>query len=176
MYHHKSGAQKRKERAAREKSTVTRQRTLQSVGFTSRVTATSSNCNQPSDDCDQAGEAAAKSTDVYQEAGNSDCLPELACSAIVNDLLTCPTASEGHKDEGPEEESLLTETTSTRPCNDFNVGLLETKTTSAYHIEEAIRRGPANLPACFPDDSSGRSFPVSLLQIKLKNGETVRRD
>ena len=43
-------------------------------------------------------------------------------------------------------------------------------------VEEAVRRGSEMLPLQFPNDSSNRAFPVSLLCSKLPNGEDVPRD
>ena len=43
-------------------------------------------------------------------------------------------------------------------------------------VEEAVRRGSEMLPLQFPNDSSNRAFPVSLLCYKLPNGDNVPRD
>ena len=43
-------------------------------------------------------------------------------------------------------------------------------------VEEAVRRGAKRLPLQFPNDSSNRVFPNTILCYKLPNGEDVHRD
>ena len=47
---------------------------------------------------------------------------------------------------------------------------------TSEELEEAVRRGSEMLPLQFPNNSSNRAFPVSLLCYKLPNREDVHHD
>lgn len=47
---------------------------------------------------------------------------------------------------------------------------------SPAQVREAVQRGSDNFPTHFPDDEYGHSFPTSILQASLQNGEVIQRD
>ena len=57
-----------------------------------------------------------------------------------------------------------------------DIGIFIKGDVPTREVVEAVRRGSEMLLLQFPNDSSNRAFPVSLLCYKLPNGEDIHRD
>jgi hypothetical protein len=164
MYHHKSGALKRKERAEKQSKTLAQQRTLHNLGFTS----------QPLDG--RSGTADQETTadqNSVQNESDSDNFAVDASIATGSDtevaaILDLPLAVDTITESPTFTNSIAGE--------DNDIGHLEEDFLTAEQVEMAVRKGPDKHPYQFPCDHSGRSFPSSVLRAKLQNGKTTPRD
>lgn len=147
MYSHKSGAQKRKEKHAREEAASKHARTLFQVG----VKKVDSDANEknilPSSslDLDPSTSQAPVVVQVDEEAETD----------ISSEVETQPTEFEQHKD----------------------IGLVsETERPTTVKIEDFVRQGPQPIPSDIGPDDKGNSFPYSVLKVQRPNGEVGKRD
>ena len=166
MYHHKSGALKRKERAERDAKATAQQRTLGNFGFTSKP---------PNGRfCTADQETTAPENSVQNEPDTSDS----DNSAVEDSTVIAPTCSDTETrstavlDVPLAIEPAITDSIATK---DNDIGLLADSLTTEQ-VEVAVRRGPDKHPYQFPCDNTGRSFPSSVLRAKLQNGEITPRD
>lgn len=179
-YHHKSGSQKRKERAERDRkmSNVQKgQSTLTVFNFYSKEDLTK---NVSIDDhLLQNDSASTKPTD------NND-LPKIPVSSSVTDLIN------RNLNENTLNNTSVIESNTIKPVvkepkselhqyknqhnYDYDIGIVDTEVLRSQIIDDIIRRGHEKLPATFPRDRLNEPFPVSLLYKMLPNGEKVNRD
>ena len=193
MVKHKSGAQKRKERAARQRQSIGQQ-TLDSFGIIRAIgTKNANDINQssassPASNVNEYGASddsrAPNSTNDIQDAELS--APNLSPS----ETESIPVADVSYRDADDESISvsasrLPSSTTSNQPASEarapsanmtFDIGLMITEFPSPQKIRDVIQQGHQKHPDNFPSDSKNRTFPTSLLSITLANGEKVPRD
>ena len=150
MYRHKSGALKRKERAEKESKTLSQQRSLLSLGFTSQppngwsCTADQKptedqNCVQNTSDCDNPS--------IDDSTFTAPTESDTGTTAI----LDLPLAVDIIRESFTITDSIAVEDNDIGHLADF----LTTEQT-----EVAVRRGPDKHPYQFPCDHSGHSNPL----------------
>ena len=168
MYHHKSGALKRKERVDKQQKALSSQQTLSSLGFV--VTQPLDKPCSSKETSSQQGQSATDSVTTENIYQASDSAPSDSEEETVHHFSESDTNSTVVPSDDPE---IVAER---QTDSDADIGLLEAENPSAVEVEAAVRLGPGKFPTQFPCDSSRRSFPLSVLKTKLKNGESVPRD
>lgn len=155
MYHHKSGAQKRKHRALRDRNIESSKRgQILLTNFVRR-----------------------EKHDTEQQ---ENVPPELAPVIAPIEIFDPNPTTLSQRDE----QSTIAETTETEECvsiskflcDRFDIGCEETQFMLLQNIDKLIRQGRQEMPATFPRDIIGDPFPVSLLFKVMPNGEKVERD
>jgi len=180
-YHHKSGAQKRKEkneRVQKEAAGQKHQRTLTALGFHNRPTNVSeiSNINDSDGDAD-IGVVASTSENRIMVAPDPPVLMESDNHYEEHIGLENSDTSEKIVHESNEKlAELQTHETQPEQTFDFDIGTIEDDFLSPQKVEEIICRGHLKMPNTFPCDRSNEKFPASLLAKILPNGEKVPRD
>jgi len=151
-YRHKSGAQKRQEKKIREKEAKKSSRTLFEVGAYKRDKEGDSTLNKP-------GESSVQS--IAEEEEDTDGL----AASVDHD------ATESREST---TDSSLNQDTVHSGSSSFDVGTL-TGFPTIKELEKVVRTGHLPHPPEFPKDYDGHKFPTTVLNVKQKNGEVVRR-
>ncbi|XP_075042362.1 zinc finger MYM-type protein 1-like [Mixophyes fleayi] len=197
LYHHKSGAQKRKEKKAKDKRTSEGRRTLESVGFTvsshlsehegQKEVAGSSTITSGIDEVNENLTVIVLDDDDDDDdvSGSSSMLT--CASGTDTTLISEPHTSSAHLTsarKGDVTEVCSTaysegasdiELDSNRQLLKCDIGLLQPG-FSVAQIEDAVRQGPEPHPTFFPPDKHGSQFPFYILNFHLPNKEKYPRD
>ena len=195
MYKHKSGWQKRKERAVQEENRdpTKRQKTLKCLGFvTNTFTDIARNDLARNDFTNIArNDDRDLHNDSSAEHEIAD-LASLASSSYHENTTSLAEAVNSHSDEACArpghvptvlaqpiaivEHHAVAEKIQHVSIHDYDAGLIENEVPSPAQVREAVQCGSENFPTHFPDDEYGHSFPTSILQASLQNGEVIQRD
>eukprot|EP00112_Aurelia_sp_Birch-Aquarium-sp1_P011535 Seg2424.4 transcript_id=Seg2424.4/GoldUCD/mRNA.D3Y31 product="Zinc finger MYM-type protein 1" protein_id=Seg2424.4/GoldUCD/D3Y31 len=154
FYQHKSGAQKRREREQKDKETKKGALTLFDVGVKKHA---------PPEKDDSPGPAHEKQ-DRPQ--------PTSSASPELSDLDE--SMSGASLDATPSQEEVTPGETIKPGHFGFDIGTFPAAPTT-QEIEEVIRKGHLPHPQQFPNDTTGRKFPMSVLNFKQQNGEVSSR-
>ena len=193
-YHHKSGSQKRKERAHREQKNLVAQKhqpTLNTFNFRPKLNEVSNACASQKHDSNETNErqdnnpnscvssSMETETDCNQsEKKNLNSVILVSSDPAQENLSTVADANL----TATINSSLITEcesgssVKSTSHLFDYDIGTVNTDFLLPQLVEEVIRRGHEKMPNTFPRDRLNEPLPVSLLSKKLPNGEKVERD
>ncbi|XP_047141270.1 zinc finger MYM-type protein 1-like [Hydra vulgaris] len=173
-YQHKSGAQKRKEKIAREKSAKKGQSTIESFGFI--------NCNRID------GVSEDQMCKMKSQLSNVEVEPvPIEEDELLNRKVMSADVKENVIDEN---ENILPKTSTARleelqdkaddvqlvPSNNYDIGLIKELFCTAEQIEKFVHYRPIAYPTKFPKDALPKSFPRTLFHIAMPNGEKVQRD
>ena len=145
-YQHISGAQKRKERAARKKKVTEKQKTLESLGFSTKVNVTKADIS------DDVVDYTAPNQIADVETESHICIPVIEHAEAGSIVSVQP-----EKQKGVAENKLF----------DFDIGFFQTESPAPAQAEEAVRRGPESYPSQFPDDVVWAFISHSPLSHKL---------
>ncbi|XP_065639578.1 zinc finger MYM-type protein 1-like [Hydra vulgaris] len=173
-YQHKSGAQKRKEKIAREKSAKKGQSTIESFGFI--------NCNRID------GVSEDQMCKIKSQLSNVKVEPvPIEEDELLNRKVMSADVKENVIDEN---ENILPKTSTARleelqdkaddvqlvPLNNYDIGLIKELFCTAEQIKKFVHHGPIAHPTKFPKDALPKSFPRTLFHIAMPNGEKIPRD
>jgi len=178
-YIHKSGAQKRKERNAKEMKTAKSRSTLQSFGITISSSTSKEQIGNITieEDYSNTNNKSSCASNIFESEINKAAEPE-SMQPISED------ARIGKSDANELcAVSCLTDITylsheKEQTCKNllyFDIGIPKSNFTT-NEIEEAVRLGPEPYPTVFPPDDGGNKFPTYVLRCHLKNNEEVPRD
>lgn len=193
-YSHKSGCQKRKERAEREEKFFKLQKvqsTLTAFKFCAKEKPTQSieTKNQI-----LSNDSENKKITLTNDNNVTNDLTENLVNPVLNDSIEKNHAVEksdtvvvdyssaleclSEKSDNiicPEKQSNFQSLSNTYLYN-YDIGTLKTEIIQTQLIEKIIRQGHEKIPAYFPRDRLNEPFPLSLLSKSLPNGEKVKRD
>ena len=166
---HKSGAQKRKDKRAREENAMQGRTTLFEMGITSTLE------HSPSTISSEALNQIGVSTEISliaeildDDSNESEILPESNRQSIVRETNS---VEDDYVIEGVQKK-LSTDNTL------FDIGLDIGMITilSNTIIDEYVLQGHLPLPHKLPVDSQNQAFPISVFNYKKFNGEVAERD
>ena len=159
FYQHKSGAQKRREKEQRDKETRRGALTLFDVGVKKQAQPEKESPGPGPAHEEQAGpQPTASASPELSEPEPDESMSGASLEASIN-----------------QEESAFARGETTKPSHfGFDIGMSPAAPTT-LEIEEMIRKGHLPHPQQFPNDTTGRKFPTSVLKFKQQNGEVSSR-
>lgn len=188
MYPHKSGSQKRKERASREEAfskAQKAQRTLAAFNFqqntstSSTIPASDKNSSPGQPEELENSSTQSVSDNIQDEPRNTSFSSQFSDGKNVE--------LDNHENDDTSEEKFVTSVKYDtnkkldsklvdKHSYDYDIGTLKAEFLQPQEVQEVLRRGHSKMPSTFPRDRLGEPFPLSLLSTILPNGEKIQRD
>lgn len=165
MYHHKSGAQKRKEKKEKTDTLEKGKRTLESLGFT--VQSQPKKLQISIDNHAENNISVDDSVAISNENGEqiySNVSEAMNNSEISSDSETSISQSNFDQMNGIENVS-------TADLVNLDIGNYKTSDLCDF-----MKKGPQPIPQQMPLDKDGNKFPLGLVNMRLNNNENVKRD
>lgn len=192
MYHHKSGAQKRKDFALREHNIAIAKRGQTSIeNFMKPSSSRIQNINAENVDekenfdpiCEIVPPKVNSTTTNAQNLVELvSCDPENEGTVTAEDFVSCDPENEGpataedfsSKEEVEDSAEHLPQQQSS--FDNYDIGIEEAEYLRPQTVDKIIRRGHQGMPSSLPRDSKDYPFPMSILCKTMPNGEKVQRD
>lgn len=164
-FRHKSGSQKRKERAKQESKSVIAQK--------GQATLATFNFRPIEDEAAGEGERQLIERPVDAEIITPALEIEDKTEHIIVKINE-PTVQSGCEDRDKTDERSFEANIYNNAL--YDIGTVENEFLLPQQVEDIIRRGHTKMPTVFPRDRNNENFSVSLLFKNLPNGERVNRD